>query len=140
MAEAREVMDQLTKVVLEARDLEGVAKFLASDVVAVTPGVGQIEGREQLVDYIRQGWDAFPDGQYQSLHKYESGNTAIDVGRYVGTNTGPLTMPTGESIPATGKTADWRTCALATVEDGLITQYEFYFDQLDLMQKLGLVP
>src|SRR5664279_5233863 len=74
MAEAREVMDQVTKVVLEARDLEGVAKFLASDVVAVTPGVGQIEGREQLVDYIRQGWDAFPDGQYQSLHKYESGN------------------------------------------------------------------
>ena len=140
MAEAREVMDQVTKVVLEARDLEGAAKFLASDVVAVLPGVGQIEGREQLVDYIRQGWDAFPDGQYQSLHKYESGNTAIDVGRYVGTNTGPLTMPTGESIPATGKTADWRACALATVEDGLITQYEFYFDQLDLMQKLGLVP
>ena len=100
MAEAREVMDQVTKVVLEARDLEGVAKFLASDVVAVLPGVGQIEGREQLVDYIRQGWDAFPDGQYQSLHKYESGNTAIDVGRYVGTNTGPLTMPTGESNPS----------------------------------------
>ena len=68
MAEARDVMDQLTKVVLEARDLEGAAKFLASDVVAVTPGVGQIEGREQLVDYMRQFFDAFPDVQYQSLH------------------------------------------------------------------------
>lgn len=33
-----------------------------------------------------------------------------------------------------------RDLELATVEDGLITQYEFYFDQLDLMQKLGLVP
>ena len=140
MAEAREVMDQVTKVVLEARDLEGVAKFLAIDVVAVTPDVGQIEGREQLVDWMRQRFDAFPDAQYQSLHKYESGNTAIDVGRYFGTNTGPLTLPTGESIPATGKTGDMRTCELATVEDGLITQYEFYFDQLDLMQKLGLVP
>ena len=147
MTEAREVMDQLldrdnwlTTVGLEDRDLEAAAKLLASDVVAVTPGVGQIEGRERLVDHTRQFMDAFPDIQYESRHKYESGNAAIDLGRYVGTNTGPLRLPSGESIPATGKIVKLRICAIATVEGGLITHYEFYFDQMEMLGQLGLLP
>jgi predicted ester cyclase len=136
MAEAREVMDQ----VLEERDPEAAAKFLASDVVAVTPDVGQIEGRERFVDHWRQLMDAFPDIQYESRHKYESGNTAIDLGRYVGTNTGPLPLPSGESIPATGKIVKLRSCAIATVEGGLITHYEIYFDQMEMLGQLGLLP
>ena len=147
MTEAREVMDQLldrdnwlTTVGLEDRDLEAAAKLLASDVVAVTPGVGQIEGRERLVDHTRQFMDAFPDLQYESRHKYESGNAAIDVGRYVGTNTGPLRLPSGESIPATGKIVKLRICAIATVEGGLITHYEIYFDQMEMLGQLGLLP
>jgi ketosteroid isomerase-like protein len=147
MTEAREVMDQLldrdnwlTTVGLEDRDLEAAAKLLASDVVAVTPGVGQIEGRERLVDHTRQFMDAFPDLQYESRHKYESGNAAIDLGRYVGTNTGPLPLPSGESIPATGKIVKLRSCAIATVEGGLITHYEIYFDQMEMLGQLGLLP
>jgi len=140
MAEARDVMDQLTKVGLEARDLDGAAQLLATDVVAVTPDLGQLQGREQLTDYMRVFFDAFPDVEYQSMHKYESGNAAIDVGYYIGTNTGPVALPSGDSIPATGKTLKLRTCEIATVEGGLITHYEFYFDQMEMLGQLGLLP
>ena len=78
MAEAREVMDQITTVGLE---LEAAAEFLASDVVAVTPDVGQIEGRERCVDHWRQFLDAFPDRQFESRHKdHPAGNMHAYIG------------------------------------------------------------
>ena len=139
MAEARDLMDQLTKLALEARDLEGAAKFFADNVIAVTPDLGQIEGREGLMNYMRQFLDAFPDAGYEPLHAFESGNAAIDIGHYIGTNTGPLVLPSGESIPATGRTMKLRSCEVAIVEDGLISKYEFYFDQMEMIGQLGIL-
>ena len=140
MAEARDLMDQLTKVALEARDLDGAARFFADDVIAMTPDLGQIQGRERLTTYMRQFLEAFPDVGYESVHAFESGNAAIDIGYYIGTNTGPLVLPSGESVPATGRTLRLRSCEVGIVEAGLITQYEFYFDQLEMIGQLGLLP
>lgn len=140
MGEARDLMDQLTKVALEARDIEGAGRFFAADVIAVTPDLGQIQGRERLTNYMRQFLEAFPDVGYESVHAFESGNAAIDIGYYIGTHTGPLVLPSGESVPATGRTIKLRSCEVGIVEDGLIAQYEFYFDQLEMIGQLGLLP
>jgi ketosteroid isomerase-like protein len=140
MAGARDVMDELTRVAVENRDLAAAAGLFAENVVGETPDLGRIEGRDRLVDYMRQFLTSFPDVRFEQLHKLESGNLAIDVGRYIGTNTGPIGLPNGESIPATGKPMSLRSCEIATIEGGLITKYEFYFDQMELSQQLGLVP
>ncbi len=110
------------------------------DAVAITPDQGELTGREQVVQYLRQLTDAFPDATYEAVYAHESGDTAVDEGYVVGTNTEPLAMPTGESIPATGKRIRVRSCDVATVQNGLITSHRFYFDQMDFLGQLGLLP
>jgi hypothetical protein len=57
----------------------------------------------------------------------------------VGTNTGPLVLPTGESMPATGRAVRLRACDAATVENGVVTSHRFYFDQAEFLGQLGLM-
>jgi ketosteroid isomerase-like protein len=97
-----------------------------------------VRGAENIVKYLKEFMDAFPDAEYE--HSHESGNTAIDEGYLVGTHSGPLASPTGESVPATGKRIRARSCDIASVENGVITSHRFYFDQLEFLGQLGLLP
>lgn len=139
MGQAREAMDRLTTAVT-ARDKETQAACYAPEAVAVTPEEGELVGPEAISNYLSQFGESFPDISYEYAKKYEAGNVAIDVGFVVGTNTGPLPLPTGESLPPTGKTIRVRSCDIVTVEDGLITRHEFYFDQMEFLGQLGLLP
>jgi ketosteroid isomerase-like protein len=137
MGEAREVMDRVTAAVT-SQDFEAAAACYAEDAVAVTPDQGEIRGREAIVSYLKQQGDAFPDADYEYVQKHESGNVAIDEGYFTGTHTAPLPLPSGETVPPTGKQIRVRACDLATVEGGLITQHHFYFDQMEFLEQLGL--
>ncbi len=67
-------------------------------------------------------------------------NVAIDEGYFTGTHTGPLATPSGESIAPTGKQISLRAFDIATVEGGLITVHHFYFDQMECLGQLGMLP
>ena len=118
MGEAREVMDGGTRAFL-GQDWDTVTKLYAVDAVAVTPDQGEVRGTDNIIAWVKQFFDAFPDGTYETFIEYESGDTAIDEGYFSGTNTGPLQDPTGETIPATGKSLRLRVCDIATVENGV---------------------
>jgi predicted ester cyclase len=139
MGQAREVMDRLTNAMM-AKDPEVLAACYAADVVAVTPEQGEISGRDAVCKYMLEFLDAFPDFTYEYLQKHETGDIAIDEGYFGGTNTGALTMPSGESLPATGKRVRVRGCDVAVVEAGQITAHRFYHDQMDVLGQLGLLP
>ena len=139
MGDAREVMDRLTAA-MAGQDFEAMAACYAENAVAVTPDQGEIEGREAIVEYFRQLSMVFPDSGYESLQKHESGNVAIDEGYYTATHTEPLPMPSGETVPPTGKQLRMRSCDLATVEGGMITVHRLYFDQMEFLGQLGLIP
>jgi ketosteroid isomerase-like protein len=139
MGQAREVMDRLTTAVT-ARDKETQAACYAADAVAVTPEEGELVGPEAISNYLSQFGESFPDISYEYAQKYEDGNVAIDEGFVVGTNTGPLPLPSGESLPATGKSIRVRSSDIVHVEGGLITRHEFYFDQMEFLGQLGLLP
>lgn len=102
--------------------------------------LGEVLGREQIADYSRHSVDAFSDIHCDSQGKHGAGNTAIDEGYFTGTNTAPMTMPTGDTLPATGKHVTVRNCDIATVENGKIVQHHLYFDQADFLGQLGLAP
>jgi steroid delta-isomerase-like uncharacterized protein len=140
MGEAREVMDRLTAAAFEARDFSAAAECYADGAVAVTPDQGEITGREAIADYLRELADPFPDLRYEYEAKHESGSVAIDEWYTTGTNSAPLPMPTGETIPATGKQIRVRGCDIATVEGGRITSHRIYFDQMEFLRQLGLLP
>ncbi|GAA3147902.1 ester cyclase [Streptomyces rectiviolaceus] len=142
MGNAREVMDQFTEALTGTGDSKArtIAECFASDALAVTPDQGEIRGRENIVEYLLELVEAVPDATFESEYKHEAGNTAIDEGFLSGTNTGPVVLPSGETLPATGKEVRLRGCDTATVEDGQIVSYRLYFDQMDFLGQLGLLP
>ncbi|MGP4044685.1 ester cyclase [Streptomyces sp. 2A115] len=141
MGQAREVMDRLTEAVTNIPDLKALSELFATDAVAVTPDGGEIHGRDHIVEYWRQMTDAIPEGTYEPVHSYEIGNTAIDEGFFSGKNTGPIPLPSGESLPATQKEIRIRGVDFATIDgEGRIASYRLYFDQLDFLVQLGLLP
>ena len=139
MGEAREVMDGVTQAMM-SQEFGALGAMYSSDAIAITPDQGEIRGREQIVQYLKAFVDAFPNLRYESLHAHESGNTAIDEGFVVGTHTQPLPMPDGESLPPTGKQIRLRSVDVATVEHGEVTSHRFYFDQMEFLGQLGLLP
>jgi ketosteroid isomerase-like protein len=139
MGEARDIMDRLTRA-LVSKDFETVSTLYAQEAVAVDPGAGKIKGAEGIVEFYRTFLDAFSDLNWEPLHQHESGNTAFDEGYLVGTNSGPIALPSGDSIPATGKSMRLRECDAVTVENGVITSHRFYYDQMEFLGQLGLAP
>ncbi|MEU6301848.1 ester cyclase [Streptomyces chartreusis] len=140
MGQAREVMDRLTTAIT-AGNSDAIAGLYAQDAVAVTPDGGELHGRDDIAAYWRQMTEAVPDGSYQSVHAYEVGNTAIDEGVFTGKNTGPIQLPTGETLPPTQKEIRIRGVDFATVDDdGHIVDYRLYFDEMEFLGQLGLLP
>ena len=141
MGQAREVMDRLTEAVTTHAGPQRIAELYAQDAVAFTPDAGEIHGRDDIVRYWQQMTEMIPDGSYEPLHSYEIGNTAIDEGFFTGRNTGPIQLPTGETMPPTQKEVRIRGVDFATVdEDGRIVDYRLYFDELEFLGQLGLLP
>jgi ketosteroid isomerase-like protein len=120
MGQARKALDRMTEAATTKKDLKALGECFAEDAVAHTPDHGEIKGRAEIVQWWAQTLEAMPDARYEPVHAYETGDTAIDEGYMSGTNTGSLTTPTGEKLPATGKRVRLRGCDMATVENGLI--------------------
>lgn len=137
MGQAREVFDRFNDALLRG-DLDGAVACYAEDAVADTPDMGEIKGRDGIREYLRPFVEAFSDIRFDFLYAHESGNHAIDEGYFIGTNSGPLLLPTGETLPPTGRTVRLRDCDIVTVEGGLITSHRFYYDQAEFATQLGL--
>jgi ketosteroid isomerase-like protein len=139
LGEARDVMNQLTDAIFR-NDEEAVKQLYASDAVAETPDQGTVNGRDAVAAWALDFLKSFPDAKYEPGSEHESGDTAIDEGFFVGTNTGPLEMPDGQTLPPTGKRVRVRACDAATVANGEVISHRFYFDQMDFLGQLGLAP
>ena len=139
MGEARQVMDRVTEAAFGG-DQEALKKLYAPDAVAETPDQGTLNGPEAIAAWFGQFSTAFPGASWESLAAHEAGSVAIDEGYVVGTHTGPLEAPDGESIPPTGKSVRVRGCDIATVENGVVKSHHFYFDQMEFFGQLGLAP
>lgn len=137
MGQAREVMDRLTEAMIQ-KDLDAVIGLYAPDAVGESPDVGTLRGAEAIAGYLTGFTEAFPDFTYELSHGHECGDTAIDEGDWIGTNTGPLPLPDGGTVPATGRSVRVRSCDVLTVRDGRAVSHRFYYDQMDLLQQLGL--
>lgn len=133
------MIDRMTACMV-AHDMEKIGSLYAEDAVITTPDEGEVKGREQIVEYFTRFVAAFPDFDWEALSTHEDGDTSIDEGYVTGTNTEPLPLPTGGTVPATGKRIRVRSVDIATVDGGLIRTHRFYFDQMEFLGQLGLLP
>lgn len=138
MGQARELMDRATESIVTG-NLEALRDIYAADVVATTPDAGTLHGIDQFIEWNRAFVDAFSDLELNLTQAFETVDCAIDQGEMLGTHTGPLQQPDGQSLPATGKQVRIRAMDVAKVQDGKIIRHDFYFDQLDFLDQLGLM-
>jgi predicted ester cyclase len=136
MSDTREIFDSLTRA-LNQHDLAAVAEGYSQQVVVSSPD-GTFEGREAAAAYIDGFIGAFPDLTINVWSKVTSGDLVCDEWTLTGTNTGPLPLPDGSTLPATGKRVELRGCDIAAVEDGHVISHRMYFDNVDFLNQLGI--
>ena len=74
-----------------------------------------------------------------SVNELVAGDWVVQEFTFTGTHTGTLTTPDGD-IPPTNRSATGRGVQIMHVENGKISQEHLYFDQVELLTQLGLMP
>jgi steroid delta-isomerase-like uncharacterized protein len=120
-------------------DVSWVGSSYASDAVFIDP-FGRYEGPEAILAYYEAGLRAFPDNRMETSLLVEDGDTVVAEWTTRGTQTGPLAMPDGTEIPATGKTVEIQGVSVVRVKEGKVTSHRDYFDNIAVMSQLGLMP
>jgi ketosteroid isomerase-like protein len=125
-----------------AHDADAVAALDHPDVVSTVPGpTGRTElrGREAAKGYNQSWFNAFPDARVRSTNDVISGDYIVQEGTFEGTNTGPWQSEAGD-MPATGRALKGQFCQVIRTKDGKIVESNLYFDQVQVLTQLGLMP
>ena len=92
------------------------------------------------ISQFTQGWfQGFPDATIRTDKYIEAGDTIVQEGVFTGTHTGVFPTPMGD-IPPTGKRVEGRFADVFVVKDGKFVSDHLFFDRMDMMEQLGLVP
>jgi steroid delta-isomerase-like uncharacterized protein len=139
MADAKEFVRKQIALFNEGKIAEMVEDW-ANDAELVTPMAPPLKGRQAISEYWRQMRESFPDAKV-TVHKMVSeGDTTVTEYTFTGTNKGPLQLPTGEKIPATGGVVTGLALDIGIVENGKIKSLHQYFDTVPGLVQLGLMP
>ena len=83
---------------------------------------------------------AFSDLHFDVQRTLVAGDSVIVEWRAGGTHDGPLTNAAGQTIPPTYRKGVIAGVLIADVKDGQIVRERTYWDQMELLGQLGLVP
>jgi steroid delta-isomerase-like uncharacterized protein len=140
MSDTKRLLEQAIEL-WNAGDRDGWAELYDENVEWEAPGGARISGLAHLkVKYFDAHLEAAPDRTSRVLSLIAEGDFVVEHGRYIGTHTGTWRGPDGVEIPATGKSMDFPFCAIFRVNNGKIASIRLYYDQLELLTQLGLMP
>jgi predicted ester cyclase len=138
MAGARRVGTAFVEA-FNAHDEQRIRELNAERAVLEAPGGVHVEGGEAATQYA-MGWvRAFPDARIVLRNEIEAADWVIQEFTFEGTHTEPLAGPTGE-IPATGRRLSGRGVQIFRVDGDSVVDTRLYFDQVEVMTQLGLMP
>lgn len=121
-----------------AHDRNGFGLLCSDDIEILGPGGLALRGREGWVQFFDAWQQAFPDGQVEA-DVFATGDRACEEATFTGTHTGVLRGPGGDIAP-TDRPVRLDYVATYTVRDKRVTQVRMFWDQLDVLSQLGLVP
>jgi predicted ester cyclase len=125
----------------DAREHDGYLALQAADCEWVVP-VAELCGREQVQEWLRAFWQAFSSYRHEIRRVVDDGDCVYAEGVFSGVQDGPLTTPDGV-LPATGKSVALRFAMVVSDHDlasGTARSVHLYFDQLEFLGQLGLLP
>lgn len=139
MADAKEIARKSIALFNEGKIDEALADW-ADDGELVSPFAPRLKGKEAIGEYWRQMRESFPDAKVTVHRMVVEGNTVATEYTFTATNTGPLHLPTGETIPATNKSTTTSALDIGTIENGKVKSLHQYWDTVPGMVQLGLMP
>ena len=137
MADINALADRFNEA-FNRHDVEALAALTSEDAEQWSP-TGTVRGREAIKAYNQAWFDAFPDAKLTVKSRIVGDNAVAEEGTFEGTHTGTFRTPNGD-IPPTGKTLKGPYCGITHYEGELGVRNSVYFDQVDLMTQLGLMP
>ena len=125
----------------DAGEIDGFIELQAPDCTWITPS-GEVHGRDGLRAWLEPWLAGFPSGRRHELTRViEHDGNVYAEGVFHGVNTGPMETPEG-TLPPTGRPLAMRFALVVDVDleaDGA-REVRLYFDQLDFLGQLGLLP
>jgi ketosteroid isomerase-like protein len=136
-----EVKDTTARFVsaFNAHDEAALLALHAHDIKFTAPGGFKATNAKDATAFAMTWLKAFPNGTMTVRHEIVSAPWVIQEIVMEGLHTAPLVTPTGTIAPTHKKVVGYGVQILR-VEDGKIAEARIYFDQLDQMSQLGLIP
>ena len=138
MADAREIAKQFVEA-FNAHDEERIRALNAEDAVVEAPGDVRLEGRDAVTGYAMAWLNAFSDASTTVHTEIVEGDWIAQRFTFEGTHDGVLASPAGE-IPPTHRRLTGRGVQVLRVRGDAVVETQLYFDQVQLMTQLGLMP
>jgi predicted ester cyclase len=138
MASAQEVGARFIDA-FNAHDEARIRELNGENVVFEAPGDVRLEGREATTQYAMSWVRAFPDARLTVTNELVAGDWVAQECTFEGTHEGTLSSPTGD-VPATHRRLIGRSVQIFKVEGDVVTDTRLYFDQVQVMTQLGLMP
>jgi ketosteroid isomerase-like protein len=138
MGDARQVAAKFVEA-FNAHDEQRIRELNAEDTVFEAPGDLRLEGREPATQYAMAWLRGFPDARITVHNELETGEWTVQEFTFEGTHGETLSTPAGD-IAATHRRLTGRGVQLLQVHAGAITATRLYFDQVQVLTQLGLMP
>jgi predicted ester cyclase len=138
MPEVKETTDRFVAA-FNAHDESALHALHADDIKFNAPGGFKATNAKDATGFAMTWLKAFPDGKMKVRTEIISGPWVVQEILMEGTHTAPLESPTGTVAPTYKKVSGYGV-QLLRVENGKIAEARIYFDQLDQMTQLGLIP
>jgi len=138
MAHARQVGADFVAA-FNDHDESRIRELNAENAVLEAPGDVRVEGGEAATQYAMAWLNAFPDARLTVKNELASGDWVAQEFTFEGTHEGTLSGPAGE-IPATHRRLNGRGVQVFRVENDAVVDTRLYFDQVQIMTQLGLMP
>jgi len=122
-----------------AHDEAAIKSFTAPTAKLTAPGDIRLEGKEAVAGYAINWLRAVPDARIMVRSEYVSGPWTIQEYTFEGTHRATLSSPMGD-IPATNKKIVGHGVQIARFENDLVVDVRLYFDMVEVLTQLGLMP
>lgn len=127
-------------VAFNQHDAATIEELCATDVVCTAPGGLVCNGPAEVRQFMQSWFTAFPDCRSTTTRVLYAGEDAsVEEGIFEGTQSGVFATPMGD-IPPTHRHVRGQYTNILTIRGGKVVSQNLYFDRLQLLEQLGLVP
>jgi steroid delta-isomerase-like uncharacterized protein len=122
-----------------AHDEKALNQIHADNIKFEAPGGFKASSAHEATAYATRWHKAFPNGKMTVRNEIVSAPWIVQEVTMEGTHTGPLEGPMG-TVQPTHKKLVGKGVQILRIENGKIAEVRIYFDLLDQMTQLGLIP